>query len=77
MPYVELQNVPTKFEQYRTYLMNNFRRVADSIAKCAGKEDDDDVVITTHLSGFVLTSPNGTRYRINVSDAGVLSTTAL
>ncbi len=26
---------------------------------------------------FVVTSPNGTRYRIDVSDAGVLSTTAL
>jgi hypothetical protein len=36
----------------------------------------DDVEITDTTKGYILKSPNGTRYRIKVSDVGVLTTQA-
>ena len=41
------------------------------------KQKRGDVEVETLNSGFVLKSPNGTRHRISVSNAGVLSATAL
>lgn len=39
----------------------------------ADKSGDDDLIISTSSSGLVLTSPNGTSYRIKVTDAGVVT----
>lgn len=77
MPLVELLNVPKEPERYPAYLLNNFRRIADALRRVPSFVGDDDIEITTSTAGIILTSPNGTRYRVTVSDAGALVTTAL
>lgn len=74
MPLVELLPVPKDPEALVNYLMQNFRRVSDALARSPAYTDKSDIVVTDFNKGFVLTSPNGTRYRIAVSNAGVLST---
>lgn len=37
----------------------------------------DDIIITDYTKGLVLTSPDGTRWRITVDNSGVLSTAPL
>ena len=72
MPLVDLLPVPEKQEFWRTYLMNNFRRVADSVAMAVSQRGDKDIEITDTTKGVILRSPNGSRYRITVNNAGVL-----
>jgi hypothetical protein len=36
-----------------------------------------DIEVTDSASGIILKSPNGTRYRVTISDLGVLSTASL
>ena len=43
----------------------------------AGDIEVEDLGGTAGTSGLILTSPNGTRYRIKVSDLGILSTVAI
>lgn len=77
MPYVELLPVPSKIEQYRAYLMNNFRRVADALNRTADKIGSTDIEITVSTAGLILTSPDGTRWRVTVDDLGALDVTAV
>lgn len=77
MPAIELSNVPKDLERYPSYLMNNFRRVADALLTVVSKVDDSDIEITSSSRGLILTSPNGTRYRVTVDNAGTLIVTAL
>lgn len=77
MPLIELLNVPKEAERIPAYLMNNFRRIADALASTASRVGADDIEITSSANGVILTSPNGTRYRVKVDDAGSLTTTAL
>jgi hypothetical protein len=43
----------------------------------ASKLGTDDIEITDFNKGVILTSPNGSRYRITVDNAGVLTTTII
>lgn len=76
-PLVELLSVPKDTSRLNAYLLNNFRRVADAVERSASAVGDDDIEITSSTAGLILTSPNGTRYRVTVDDAGTLVTTAL
>lgn len=72
MPLVDLLPVPEKQEFWRGYLMNNFRRVADAVAMAVSQRGDKDIEITDTTKGLILKSPNGSRYRVTVNNAGVL-----
>jgi hypothetical protein len=77
MPYVELLPVPTRIEQYRAYLMNNFRRIADALNRTADKIGATDIEITDPDAGIILVSPDATRWRVTVDDLGALIVTSL
>jgi hypothetical protein len=50
---------------------NLYRRAANNLAT------DDDFEITDTTKGVILKSPNGSRYRLSVSNAGVISATLI
>lgn len=77
MPQIELLPVPTDIQNYRAYLLNNFRRVADAIARVVPKSGPDDIEITDFDRGIILTSPDGSRFRITVDNTGTLQTTLI
>lgn len=77
MPLIELLNVPKEADRLPAYLLNNFRKIQDALSSTADRVGDDDIEITSSTAGVVLTSPNGTRFRVTVNDAGTLVTTAL
>lgn len=50
---------------------------AGGITISAPVQSDSDIEVTDLAKGVILKSPDGTRWRISVSDAGVLTTTSL
>lgn len=74
MPVVELLPVPRRDETMLSYLNTNFRRIADAIALAADTLSGKDITINSAEYGVILTAPNGNRFRIIVSNAGVLTT---
>lgn len=77
MPNVELLPVPVDPTGWRAYLLNNFRRVADVLNLTAASAGNKDIEITDSSKGLILKSPNGTRYRVTVSNAGALVVTSV
>lgn len=77
MPYVELLPVPKDASLLINYLSQNFRRIADGLIRSAAKYAGEDIEITSSSKGVILTAPNGNRYRLVVSNTGVLTTVAL
>lgn len=78
MPFVELVPVPQDPQSVQDiigYLNQNFRRVSDTLGRSAGLSDNKDIEITDSARGIILTAPNSNRYRITVSNTGVLTTT--
>ena len=75
MPFVELLPPPRDLEALNAYLQDNFRRIQDALALTVGVTDDGDIVITDSTKGLILTAPNGSRYRVTVTNAGALTTT--
>lgn len=74
---IQLQNVPKDSERLQAYLLHNFRQIEDALARAAEQSGSSDIEITSSSSGVILTSPNGTSYRVTVDDAGTLTTTAV
>lgn len=77
MPFVELLPTPEDDKQLKSYLLGNFRRITDALGLTVSKVGGDDIQITDSSSGVILTSPNGTRYRVTVDNAGTLVTTVV
>jgi len=77
MPYVELLPPPQDPEALVAYLQTNFRRIQDALARTVGVVDNDDIEITVDTRGLVLTAPNGSRYRVQVTNAGALTQTLI
>lgn len=77
MPQVDLLNIPDSPKDWKVYLIQNFRRVADAIAQAANSVGTKDIEITNSSNGIILKSPGGTRYRVTVSNTGVLVVTAV
>lgn len=67
-------NLPTGLG---SYLLRSFRYVADAITGIAYNVSHEDIEITDSAKGLILTSPNGTRYRVTVNNAGALVITAI
>ena len=62
---------PTKFYDPRSVSQNNF-----ALEQADNNNHKRDRDIEVGSASVILTSANGTRYAISVSDAGVLSTVA-
>lgn len=57
--------------------LQKWNRKAGDAAPVAAVHADGSVEVTDPTAGIILRSPNGTRFRITVSDAGALTTTAI
>lgn len=77
MPLVELLPVPTRPDGLRAFLTNNFRRVADALARAPSLVGDRDIEFTNSTVGIIFTAPSGARFRYTVDNAGNLVKTAL
>lgn len=69
---VKLPLPPARYEQGQ--MRETLRQVEQALSKAHSREGDIEV---GDQRAVILTSPNGTRYRLSVSDAGALVVSAV
>lgn len=65
------------FNKQNTSVAGDVITMSAAGTRVAGVTQAGDVEVVNATAGVILKSPNGTRYRVTVSDAGVLTTTAI